>query len=759
MFLFYPLALSFRDVIDDFLEGKRAALSSTSSDRRGALSLLAIGDMTITPSPSWDNETFASVICPSFNSATTSFGVSIVGSPGTFPRLFELPDCLFNYGSLLKVTLFGVFVSGNATYPDPLERLETAMNKVSTNEIFIANSFLQTHGSTLSTYAPGWDDLFSAYPNLKKITMLNCSLSGTLPSRLPSILTTFSVSTNSLTGTIPSTLFENYANVSSTNDYSMSLNANSFTGTIPGDLLFPIPAGCTFSFYVNNNLLSGSIPRNLLNINRSSTIVGLVLNLGTNNFIDTLPTDLWGLPTTMNALTYLNIYGSYLLQLSGTINSAWISRYSFPQMSTLTISLPNCQISGNLHSGLIPASAPKLAISSIMLTQNPLKAPILPSLLSAVLALPNTAPGRPKWVISADKCNVNGSLSLPSPPSIATNLATIDLYVGTNTLTSFSASVDTTKYLSYLDVSNNPNMTGTVENLFSSSPSVLTVLSGASTLLSGTMPYMANMNTSVLLNLRLNGLAIDFCGGSARAPWAPSPSRLMVCNLFGTDAVNTCPSLYPTICGGTAVPVPASPISSPIPIAPSCSESTKPSPQFECVDGVWVSNTTVTTPTLTIPSGASETIVIGDVESSSIVFTGLGSSLTINGCASNLTSITLTLTPDDLKGSSKIVQQLVTFANSNCSTDNLSNIDIEPRVKGSTCRKVKASKSISNGQLSGIFTIDSSSCNRWWIILVSVICGAIVIALVIFVLLVIFVPAVRVAVRPFSARRKQNNDL
>ena len=743
----------------------RASSSSTSSNSARATTV------NLTPTATWTNATFDSLLCARMDASTTHVSMALISG---LPLPFLIPDCFYNYGSVTFVTMGNVILAGNATFPDPLDRLATAMKTSTTTWISFSNSYFQTYNTWSATYAvPNWTQFFATYPIITTLTMQNCSLSGSIMPRLPKTLTSLYLSQNSLTGSIPATMFENYAGTTISQSMFYSFGTNQLSGSIPSGLLTSIAAGSHFYLYINSNNLTGTIPSDLFAFTQASTITGITVNFGLNSFIDSLPSDLWGFPAaTTNSLRRLDLTFTLDTGLTGTIPSKWLSQYSFPAMTDIALQMSRCALSGNLHSGLVPASAPLLANYALTLTNNPMTGSITSGLLPAVLALPLNASVTSKFTFTLTSARLTGALVLPSPPTSSTNFPRIALYLTLNSLTAFSAEVNTSKYLTYLDVSSNRALRGYVDNLFSSTSSLMTYLNLGNTMISGTLPDMSQMKTSALVSITMTSTLVEFCGNPNATAWAPT--ALTSCVLSNTTAYY-CSSLYPAVCSLSdptpfspappfaLPPIDAEPIDPPVPvasapvptpIAPTCSNATKPGDQFYCNNGVWTSNTTVTTPVLNIPSGASETIIIGDLESSSIVFNGLGSTLTIEGCASNLTSITLTLTPDDLKGSKQIVQQLIILANSNCSNDDLTDIVVSFSVSGSTCRKVKPSKSVSNGSLSGIFTIDSSSCNTWWIVLVSVICGVIVLGIVIFVLLVIFVPKVRFAVRPYSRPRQ-----
>lgn len=197
---------------------------------------------------------------------------------------------------------------------------------------------------------------------------------------------------------------------------------------------------------------------------------------------------------------------------------------------------------------------------------------------------------------------------------------------------------------------------------------------------------------------------------------------------------------------------PSPPVSSPS----SCTIATPPPPGFICVGNTWISNSSINTPTLTVPGGSVHVVINGSLSTSTIIFGGLNSSLTINGCANNLTSVTIQVSDDDLKkfGSKEKLLQLISYASSNSSCRSLTTTQLSVSVIGKSCRSLKVTKVSSDGSLSGLFKLDSSRCNTWWIVLVSVLGGVIVLGVILVVLLAIFVPSVRKTIRPFSSRNR-----
>lgn len=190
--------------------------------------------------------------------------------------------------------------------------------------------------------------------------------------------------------------------------------------------------------------------------------------------------------------------------------------------------------------------------------------------------------------------------------------------------------------------------------------------------------------------------------------------------------------------------------------------------RFTCIDGKWTSNTSITQPTVEIPPQTS-IVIVGNLTTSQLVLTGLQASVVVKGCISEgLKFVYVELTEEDIKRlekekDKKFTTLLLSIVDSpdnsteQCASSiNLADVELKIKTKESGCKKVKSQRQQSNEKktLSALFTLDTSKCNLWWIILVSVLGGLILLGAIIFALLTAFVPAVRKAVRPYSAAKK-----
>lgn len=501
-------------------------------------------------------------------------------------------------------------------------------------------------------------------------------LSGGIGSSVTSLMVSFS--NNLLTGSIPSNYFSNMG-LGSMTYMTLSLEGNKLTGGLPSGLLNVSSSSALqlswtgFALYLSNNLFDGSIAPDLFAPLNCTSTANFIFQVANNQFTGGLPTTLCG----NNAGLVLN-----------GIN------LNFGQNPKMTGSIPT-----TFWTSLIPTTTVTTAIKTYAtLTFNSTP-------LTGALVFPDYRARTPILVTLFSAINSNfGSISFASGAEAG---------------------------LSTMDLTGNTGLSGTLpSSLFNSSTSTLTSLIATNTKLTGLMPDMGTLKPSALTTLRLGSTLIDFCSGT-RTTWA-SPS-LSSCILSATSAYY-CSSSYPASCT-VSVPSPSTiqPAADPVAHPVGCSESTRPSPSFHCVGSTWTYEGTVNTTVLTIPVGATETVIVGNVTSASIVVSGFDSTLVIYGCATNLTSITVTLTAADLAkiGSSGKTQVLLSYgSNDSCSADSLGPVQISTKVTGSSCRKVSVTTSQSGGTLAGIFQVNSSACKVWWIILVSVVAGVVVIGTV-----------------------------
>lgn len=200
------------------------------------------------------------------------------------------------------------------------------------------------------------------------------------------------------------------------------------------------------------------------------------------------------------------------------------------------------------------------------------------------------------------------------------------------------------------------------------------------------------------------------------------------------------------------------PISVPVAEPPSRNCTTpppQPSNSFNCSNGVWVSNSSVTAPTI-VASGS--VVILSNLTVDNIVILGLNSNISVAGCVSINGSLTLQLTQEDLKSLTNKTVTLLNYAGC-ASATNLSAIPLNVVAPTKGCEKVSiATSGDSPTTLVAIVSFNNDPCkstrNKPLIIGVSVAAGAVALGALGFALLVTCSSTVRQKVRPFSRPRQ-----
>lgn len=231
------------------------------------------------------------------------------------------------------------------------------------------------------------------------------------------------------------------------------------------------------------------------------------------------------------------------------------------------------------------------------------------------------------------------------------------------------------------------------------------------TSLSGIMPKVSYINeTSNMQSWVMSGThtAVDMCASPVTPPTSPRPTFnlptsnfFLNCNLNFTNACS-CPELWPhcdtQLCGDVTV---------------FCDPRTRPSPDFYCFNKSWTSIGPIVTPTVVVQSGSTVRI-FGNLTADQIIL-GAGGSVFVDGCA-NVSEIVLDLDASKLQRG-KTNSTLITSQNK-CGNLQLTAI----KTRGNTgCKEVKVTRAnTSTSSLAVLFSVDTTSCNLWWIILVSI---------------------------------------
>lgn len=463
-------------------------------------------------------------------------------------------------------------------------------------------------------------------------------------------------------------------------------------GTIAPDFFARYPALTIFELHFNK--MVGTIPNyGMEKITR--------LKFGNNGFTHWPPLLLNG-STTTHALSLLELYDNDLVQIP--------SDASFAQMPGLT--LINFARNSNLST-----SFPNVFNTALTRTASKLVATII-----------------------ASGCNFTGTL--PAIP--ASQVSLYNTYSNTSYAWSFdgnslSGTIPSSwsgLSLSLLNLSSNAGLNGTLAQLASNGSIVSQFIKTAGTLLldgtgfSGIMFNLTSMTT--LQSVTVETPNIDFCSTARKLPSSSRPllfpnSVTTYCELSTTNA-SYCPWAYPSVCRIDAAP-PSSGCALP-----------SPGPSFVCEGSVWVAPGSVVQPIITIPPGTT-VFINGNLTTSSIVITSVGSTISVTGCVSSADgtspNVTIVLTEADLEkitqGGGNLSTQLILQA-AGCTAMDPSSLTVSANTNDS-CKGIKADNIDTSTGLAATFTI-THSCNskssKWWIIVVSVVCGLVFLGLLIF---------------------------
>ena len=719
----------------------------------------------------------------------------------SYSSYFLLPDCFYRLSnSITAISLDTIIIQGNSSFPDPLERLALAISSSPTS-IEITQCRIATdtgsdatiNWNALSTIISSVDTLRfdgtnlgigSTIPTFPRpiayLTFTRCGLGGPLPDTLFASATPgpdfihFSAGTNALNGSIPSSLLSNldFASLSS---FRLSLDNNALTGIVPSTLLQgSFSASTSIAVGLSSNRLEGPLS-NVFASSNFSSVLGEFSFYGDNNEF-TGPTPNW--LSSMPSLEYFtfscsncklqSLTPSFLgvstkrcrydvsmvnSSISGGIPSTFFQTGG--SVASLVVDLPGnrltnipsdmldstnmtsaglvrINVSSNLLTGNLPNSpgvfGPVVPSSYFLdISNNPSLTGIVPtSFLSTFGATPTNTTAA--ILLIAENTGLTGNLALPDL-SLGPKLKLTIRAKSTN-FASLTIPEHASSGLASLSISSSSPLTGQLPTSFFINNPDLQTLDIPHSELNGSMPDMGTSNPLKLTTLILSASSMDFCSGT-RATW--TSSTLQICTLSTT--LTFCQDTYPAMCSFSAPP-PLSPTPSSISSPSGCSQSTRPSAEWTCIDGTWTFVGSVVSTTVVIPSGATTTTIKGNLTSSTVIINGLNSIIKIDGCTSN-TTIIVELTPQQLEeiGRDGKLQQLLSFSNASMCNSSTSDLNIGTHVKGSSCKTVSVSKvPSSNGSFSGLFKIDSSGCNTWWIILVSVLCGLVLIGLVVAVI-------------------------
>lgn len=659
----------------------------------------------------WTNTTFTEAICnASVIANTTSLTVR---STLANTKWFKLPSCLGDFAQLetLRCTY--------CQFPN-MNELPSTLRSFSLT--YAKDSWTQSKSgrvTSASPFANYFDWSFIAnLPLLNQITMTSCGLIGTMP--------------NEYNHTVLSTL-----------DVSGVFNPpNQLTGTISPDFFVRYPALATVS--LANNQLTGTVPysgiENLANFYAPSNQFTHWPSFVTN------ATAGFGWP---NSLVYIDLGANKMVQIPSYANLT-----SLPSLTHLYLA-DNTNLSGTVPN-IFNQTIPRTSANYIVM-------------------------------LDVSRCNFSGPLpAIPDNQIAAYSGGNSGMLLPYNQFTGTIPSAWSNMSLIWLYLAGNPGLTGTIAqidpitgDLFAPMIKDVGLFSLSSEGITG--PMFNTTAIPALQSLNMRGASnIDFCG-SARIAAASNASSMeevlfpnlraggyTTCNLELTN-VTYCNWAFPSICKVTPIPPPTAPVAPVAPVAPTPSPVPvpaafpcplpSPGPSFICVGKTWVSTSTVTTPSITVPPG-STTYIGGNLTTDSVSISGASTTITVAGCIETSTGtetqITITLTQADIEAietrSGKTLTTQLLTQSSTCKALSPSAISIDTsNIK--SCKRIETDKVSNSAGLAATFSISSSKCNRWWIILVSVLCALVLITIVIVVVVVTCSQKARETLQPFSKRR------
>lgn len=159
---------------------------------------------------------------------------------------------------------------------------------------------------------------------------------------------------------------------------------------------------------------------------------------------------------------------------------------------------------------------------------------------------------------------------------------------------------------------------------------------------------------------------------------------------------------------------------------------------FVCSGGVWVSNGSIEQSTTVITVTTASVVVNGNFSVGSVVFTGTGHTITVNGCVNINGSIGIDLTGENID---KLNGKTITFVtqSSGCSSS-LQDVPVTIAQQRNSCKTAssKNAPSSSRESLTLLFAIDRSNCDKKWIILGAVLGGVVLLGVIITVVIAVY---------------------
>lgn len=615
----------------------------------------------------------------------------LISSSGNAIMPLRMPACVKSWTSMTTVSLSFMMLPNFATLPSSVKTLSI------TNYI---GTWTQEEAGTNYDNTPETANNFDWYWILN-LPVLNSAVIKP-------------ASGHWMNGTLPNHLGHNTLANLDVSGYGFT-SLNQLSGTIAPDWFMRFPAMITLNAAYNR--LTGTIPyygvqqvRELSLANNLFTHWPPFIQNSTTNFGPAVD---WRL---------IDIGDNLLVQLPSDDN--------FKIMSKLThFYLPNNPgLNGTFPSQLINTLPTRtIALSVISLGGTKLTGP-LPPINSDLVPLYNT---NVMWFL-APGCNFTGTI-----PASWSDIP-----------------------FNWLDLSYNTRLNGTIATISSETGLITSnAIKSVSILQLDETGFVGPMlNISALGNLRTlraTNTKLDFCATARRTAQQtlifPAPALSSFSCTLSLNNASQCRWAWPSACQiDTYFPPTTSstPFGCPLP---------SPGPSFTCSLGSWTAPGSVSQETINIPPG-STTIVYGDLTTENIVISP-GSTLSITGCinASSL-NVTVVLTEEEIDhiGSGGLSRQIYRQGSAQGTVCNqATNFGVHADTTAvKKCKKVKVDE-INNSPsgMTATFIVSTSGCNLWWIILVSVLCGVLLIGIIVVVVIATMSKSAQAKMRPFSQRR------
>lgn len=358
--------------------------------------------MSIVLDATYNNQTFANEVCSKVNVT----GVQQLYISGVEGVKVAIPSCLAESGpGLIAIDASRVIVEDFSYFPDQIIAL--TLTESTFSPVYVESGSPSTSSSPLSSspsssnetldgYGPSghiaWEEIWSYFQKLAVINWIGGDLKGSLPAHLPSTASYVFLTNHQLSGTIPSTLFNNITSAATENtsivfradhnqltgsipdslfsgfvshdlaNVAFDFSNNGLTGSVPATLLLPLATATVHNFKMDfaNNTLDGSLSDNFFPEGLLADFSSITFDLSNNSISGTIPSTLFSGLTSLNSFKF----NASANKLSGSLPAKLFSAgWQVRNMTTplFTYSVAKNNLSGTLPAGFLASSFTKNA--------------------------------------------------------------------------------------------------------------------------------------------------------------------------------------------------------------------------------------------------------------------------------------------------------------------------------------------------------------------------------------------------------------